>query len=194
MVWSGRILGSGLYQMFKLDFARFVCFQIITQVGLAGVGIDGGAATARDDQIHAMRSARVCVVFNPMLEEMFVPGKNRAHMVGLKERHVASSKFACCRFDMRTPVRAGGEWSLMAKHEDVGVAFAVETFQLTLDPLILLLIPSNIGIERDHKGVSISEGIGRGSGETARRGIGRDEGRHSIEIVSQPHLRSRLFM
>ena len=37
-----------------------------------------------DDQIHAVRSTLVAVVLNPVLEQMFMAGKQHANMIGVE--------------------------------------------------------------------------------------------------------------
>jgi hypothetical protein len=109
-------------------------------------------------------------------------------VIRVEERHITLAKDDRGRLNARASVRPRRKWCLMAEDDHVYVPLAVQTFELSLYPLELLFIASDVGIEGDHECVAITERVCGIAGHAARRAIGRNKPRDGVEIVSQGRL------
>ncbi len=134
-----------------------------------------------------MGAARVGVVLHPMLEQMLVPGKNGANVVGLEQRQVSRSQHEG-RLLRTNAVGAGGERRMVAEEKNVDVALAVKALKLALHPHILFIIVGDVRVQSQNKGISIPKRIGGITGQAAGRAVGRDQRLDGIQVISQSRL------
>src|SRR5258708_892334 len=106
-----------------------------------------------------MRACIVRVVLDPMLEQVFMTRKDGSHMVRLKQGHVALPQLDSLILNVIAPMRARRERCVMAEDDYVNVPASVESFKLPLRPLVLLLIPCDVGVESNNKRVPVPAGI-----------------------------------
>ena len=72
-------------------------------------------------------------------------------------------------------MRAGRKHRVMKGCDDIDVTIPIQALELFPGPFKLCGVIRNIGVERQNEGIAVAEGIGRISGQTAPRVIGRDQ-------------------
>src|SRR5678815_6014295 len=127
-----------------------------------------------------MDSARVGVVFHVVFEFMVMPSKDRRDVMRAEQRHIPYSNSHSRKFCNAVSPRC--EWGVMQENDHIHKAISVQTLQLTLHPVELCFIGRNVGIQSDHKRVSVSERIGWITRKSSSRTIRRNDLRHHGEI------------
>ena len=189
-------LGSGLHQVFEAHFARFVRLEVFGQIRLSLVRVRRGAAAPADHVVEpAGLPGCIDVPFDPMLEKMVVSGKDHLQVVRSKQRQVPLPQRRCGRLDFRAAVRTGGDGRMVKEGGQVHISFAIQALQLSFHPFVLPVIGSDVGIEREDKGVAIAERKRWITGETPGVAVRRDQvgiGRKIIRETFFPLRRVRV--